>query len=76
MIAVGTSSYLALESFYDLLWFDFHVLIIIWIFSGVMLIVFSLFGIIGAFKESVIWTNIVSDGIFILNLIQLTNSVF
>lgn len=59
MMIVGTMSYLILEHFYDMLWFDSKVLPIIWIFFCAILIVTSVFGIVGAFQENASLTNIV-----------------
>lgn len=60
MIFMGSTSYLAIQSFDDILWFDVQVLSVIWIFSGVLLALISVFGIIAAIMESITWSNIVS----------------
>ncbi len=57
---MGSSSYYALDTFYNLLWIDVQGLSIVWIISGGLLASISIFGIIGAFKESIAWANIVS----------------
>ncbi len=41
------------------LWYELRLFPIFWISTGVILLSASIFGLIGAFKESHIWTNIV-----------------
>lgn len=75
MIFMGSTSYLAIQSFDDLLWFDVEVLSVIWISSGVLLALISVFGIVSAIKESITWSNIVSKcGMF--NFIKSNSNVF
>lgn len=57
MINIGTIGGIIQSKFY--FWYEFDLLYIYWIATGVILLFVSVFGLIGAFKESTIWTNIV-----------------
>lgn len=75
MIFMGSSSYYALQSFYNLLWLDVQGLSIVWIVSGVLLAFISVFGIIGALKESIVWSNIYGVLLIITFSLQILTSI-
>jgi len=54
MVIMRTSSSLALQCFYDMLWFDIPALYIIWMSSGLILMFISVVGMIAVFKENFI----------------------
>ncbi|KAJ6645916.1 Tetraspanin-33 [Pseudolycoriella hygida] len=74
MILMGTSSYVALKSFYDALWLDVQGLCFIWMLSGVLLTCISIYGIIGALKESVAWSNLYAAFLIITFFLQVITS--
>lgn len=75
MIIMGSSSYYALQTFYNLTWLDVQGLSIIWVVSGVLLLFISIFGIIGALKESIVWTNIYGILLIVTFCLQILTSI-
>lgn len=59
MIFIGSSS-VALQTVYHVMWLDVQGLSIVWVVSGALLAIIAIFGIIGALKNSIPWSNIVS----------------
>lgn len=57
MINIGAIGQIINANYY--FWSGLDLLSIYWIATGVILLCASIFGMIGAFKESIIWTNIV-----------------
>ncbi|KAG4076210.1 hypothetical protein HA402_014759 [Bradysia odoriphaga] len=75
MIIMGSSSYYALQTFFNVIWLDVQGLSIIWIVSGVLLGFISIFGIIGALKESIVWSNIYGVLLIVTFFLQILTSI-
>jgi len=75
MIIMGSSSYYALQTFYSMIWLDVQGLSIIWIVAGVLLAFISIFGIIGALKESIVWSNIYGVLLIVTFFLQILTSI-
>lgn len=75
MIIMGSSSYYALQTFYNMVWLDVQGLSIIWIVAGVLLGLISIFGIIGALKESIVWSNIYGVLLIVTFFLQILTSI-
>ncbi|KAJ6644241.1 Tetraspanin-33 [Pseudolycoriella hygida] len=76
LVDIGVIGQIIHKNFY--LWPGFNMLLLsmYWVATGVILLFVSLFGIIGAFRESVIWINIYGILMTVAFVLQISNAIF
>jgi len=74
MLNIGTLGQIINNNFG--FWYELNTLSIYWIATGLILLFASIFGLIGTFKESIIWTNIFGVLLTIVFIVQISSAIF